>query len=420
MQGRYEQSTAVNCRGSGVFEPNGPAHSQRVRAVVAALAVVAACASCGSSESEAPKPPLVYVAEAVEKNLPLFAEWVGSTEGYNNAEIRPQVKGYLRSREYEQGTVVEEGQLLFQIDPREFQAELDSALGQLGEAKANLGKSSSHVKRYRPLAVQGAVSQQELDDAVQAMLRDEAAVVSAKARVERAKLNLSWTKIQSPIKGVSGIAVAQIGDLVASQTLLTTVSQLDPIKVQFPISEKQYMERVKYNQGASSGKSGKAGKVLELFLTGDVAWKYRGTPYVLGREVDPLTGTILVEGRFQNPNNVLRPGQFARVRADLGVEQNAVVIPQSAVDDVQGTYNVYVVKTDDTVEVRAVEVGATHGSDWVVKKGIKAGERVVVQGFQKLRSGMKVDPKKKSQEATDAKSKTEPDPKKSSSDARAS
>jgi len=405
---------------AGLFDRGRAAGGLRGCVGIFCVAVLAACAGCGSSEPEAPKPPVVYVADAAEKNLPLFAEWVGSTEGFNNADIRPQVKGYLRSTEYQQGTVVSEGQALFQIDPREFQAELDSALGELGEAKANLGKSTSHVTRYRPLAVQGAVSQQELDDAVQAMLRDQASVASAKARVEHARLNLGWTKVTSPIDGVSGIAIAQVGDLVTPGTLLTTVSQLNPIKVQFPIAEKQYMELVKYNQNASSGLIGKSGEILELFLAGDVAWKYRGTPYVLGRQVDPLTGTILVEGRFPNPKNVLRPGQFARVRADLGVEQNAVLIPQSAVDDVQGTYNVYVVKADDTVEVRSVEVGATHGSDWVITKGIKPGERVVVQGFQKVRSGMKVDPQKKPKEATDGKSKTEPDPKKPSSDARAS
>ena len=418
MQGRFTVGAASRaCRG-GVSASDGSACALWACAGLAALLVLGGCGSSDTA-SEA-HTPVVYVAQASKEDLPLYAEWVGSTEGFNNAEIRPQVKGYLRSRTYEQGTVVTNGQQLFQIDPREFQAELDSALGQLGEARANLGKSSSHVKRYRPLAAQGAVSQQELEDAVQAMLRDQAAVASAKARVEQAKLNLSWTRVESPIDGVSGVAIAQIGDLVTPQTLLTTVSQLDPIKVQFPIAEQQYMELVKYNQNASSGQIGEAGKVLELFLTGGVAWKYRGTPYVLGRQVDPLTGTILVEGRFPNPNNVLRPGQFARVRADLGVEQGVVVIPQSAVDDVQGTYNVFVVKTDDTVDVRSVEVGATHGSDWIITKGIEPGERVVVQGFQKLRSGMKVDPKQKPPESKDEKPKTPTDPQKTSSGTRAS
>ncbi|MGE4608821.1 MAG: efflux RND transporter periplasmic adaptor subunit [Myxococcota bacterium] len=390
------------------------------RAVAIVCAALVFGTGCGSSEPEAPPTPLVYVTDVAAEDVPLFADWVGSTEGYNNADIRSQVRGYLLSRNYEQGTVVSKGQLLFQIDPREFQAELDSALGQLGEARANLGKSRGHVKRYRPLAAEGAVSQQELDDAVQAALRDEAAVASARARVEQAKLNLAWTKIVSPIDGISGVSIAQIGDLVTPEVVLTTISQLDPIKVQFPISEQQYMMLVKFNKNASSGRIGEAGAVLQLFLTGDVSWAHRGTPFILGRQVDLLTGTILVEGRFPNPDNVLRPGQFARVRASIGVDKGALVIPQSAVKDVQGTFNVYVVKSDDTVEVRAVEVGATHGSDWIIKKGLTAGESIVVQGIQKIRSGMKVDPKKAPQEASVGKSKAESGPKKPSPDARAS
>ena len=384
-----------------------------VGVMVAALAGLAL--ACGdSSQSPAPTPMEVVVTEVKTKDVPLFAEWVGQTEGYNNAAIRPQVKGYLKSREYDQGTVVDEGQLLFQIDPSQFKAELDNALGQLGEAKAMLATSTSHVKRYRPLAADGAVSQQELDDAIQAMYGDQAAVVSAKAKVEQARLNLGWTRIQSPIKGVSGISVAQIGDLVSPSTLLTTVSQLDPIKVRFPISEQEYMTLVKYNQAASGGNLGDAGAVLQLYLADNEEWPERGTPFILGREVDPLTGTIVVEGRFPNPKNVLRPGQFAKVRAEIGVEKGALVIPQAAVDDVQGTYNVYVVKPDDTVEVRSVEIGTTTGTDWIIKKGLKKGESVIVEGFQKVRSGMKVKPKP----MTQASSKSASDSKKPASDSK--
>ena len=268
---------------------------------------------CGSADPETAAVPEVYVTEVTSTDVPVFAEWVGSTEGYNNANIRPQVKGYLLKRNYDQGTVVRVNQLLFEIDPRQFQAEVDNALGELGQAKAMLGRSQSHVRRYRPLATEGAVSEQELDDAVQAMLKDEASVASAKARVDQANLNLGWTRITSPIEGVAGIAIAQIGDLVSPETVLTTVSQLNPIKVKFPISEQQYLELVKFNKEASSGHIGQLGAHLQLYLSGGQEWPERGTPYVLGREVDPLTGTILVEGRFPNPKNVLRPGQFARV-----------------------------------------------------------------------------------------------------------
>ena len=366
-----------------------------MRFAVVMLVMIATCLwlGCGSDEASSPKPPEVVVAEVVQQDVPRFADWIGSAVGFNNATIRPQVKGYLRSRDYDQGTVVEEGQLLFQIDPSQFQAELDNALGQLGEARAMLGKSTSHVKRYRPLAADGAVSQQELEDAVQAMYGDQASVASAKARVEQARLNLGWTRITAPIEGVSGIAVAQVGDLVSPETLLTTVSQLNPIKVQFPISEQEYMTLVKYNQNASSGRLGESGAVLQLYLSDNEEWPERGTPFVLGREVDPLTGTITVEGRFPNPKNVLRPGQFAKVRAEIGVDKGALIIPQAAVNDVQGTYNVYVVKPDDTVEVRTVEIGQTTGTDWVIQKGLKKGETVIVEGFQRVRSGMKVNPK---------------------------
>ena len=377
--------------------------------VVVAIGALSAAIGCGNPEPKTPPVIDVYVTQVTSKDVPLFAEWVGSTEGYNNANIRPQVKGYLLKRTYEQGTVVDVGQLLFEIDPSQFQAEVDNAAGQLGEAKAMLGRSQSHVRRYRPLAAEGAVSEQELDDAVQAKLKDQASVASAKARVEQAKLNLGWTKILSPIEGVSGIAIAQIGDLVSPETLLTTVSQLNPIKVQFPISEQQYLLLVKANDEASSGRISQAGANLQLYLAGGEEWPEKGTPFVLGRQVDPLTGTIIVEGRFPNPKNVLRPGQFARVRAKIGVDKGALVIPQKAVNDIQGTYNVYVVKPDDTVEIRKVEIGDTYGTDWVITKGLSEGERIIVEGFQKVRSGMKVNPKvqKSPKSPTDEKPKAQ-------------
>jgi membrane fusion protein (multidrug efflux system) len=329
-----------------------------------------------------------------QQDVPLFADWIGTAEGFNNATIRPQVKGYLLKIDYNQGTVVDSGTLLFEIDPREFKAELDSAKGQLGEAKANLAKRKTHVDRYRPLAAQGAVSQQEFDDSVQNMLSAEAGLLTAQARVEQARLNLGWTKITSPIKGVAGIAQAQIGDLVGPESTLTTVSQLNPIKVNFPISEKAYLEVVRTRGGGSSGRgdlSG-AGPILQLYLADGSRWPERGTPFVLGRSVDEQTGTILIEGRFPNPNNVLRPGQFARVRVDIGTRKHALLVPQRAVSDVQGKYMLSVISNQDVVEVRPVEVGETVGENWIITKGLKADERVVVEGIQKVRSGMKVKP----------------------------
>ena len=348
---------------------------------------------CDSTEPKQAAPPKVVVAEVIQKNVPMFADWIGTAQGFNNATIRPQVKGYLLDISYKQGTLVEKGEMLFKIDPREFEAELSSAQGQLGEAQANLRKTRSHVERYRPLASQGAVSQQELDDAVQNMLAAEAGVVTAKARVEQAKLNLSWTGISSPISGISGISVTQIGDLVTPQTELTTVSQLDPIKVNFPISEQAYLEVVKATGGSSGeGKVSDLGAILELYLADGSVWPHRGTPFVVGRNVNESTGTIVIEGRFPNPKNVIRPGQFARVRVDVGTKKNALLVPQRAVIDVQGKYMVSVVTPKDVVEVRPVEVGETFEKDWIITKGIKLGERVIVEGLQKSKTGMKVDP----------------------------
>ena len=355
---------------------------------------------CGSPE--APTRPIlpVVVASVAKEDVPIYAHWVGSVAGFNNAQIRPQVRGYLLKRSYDQGTQVEAGALLFEIDPREFRAVLEASEGQLREAQAVLENSRMHVERYGPLAAQGAVSQQEYQDAVQTMARDKAAVASAQANVDRARLDLDWTRIESPIVGVAGISEAQIGDLVSPETILTTVSQLDPVKVRFPISEQEYLTFVKHVGRPADGKFTGAGAILQLQLADDSAWPHPGTPFVLGREVDPLTGTILVEGRFPNPGNTLRPGLFARVRAHLGDDRGALLVPQRAVKDVQGNYQLAVVNADDHVEMRNVEVGETVGERWIVTKGVKVGERVVVEGLQKVRDGMQVAPRT----AADAKS----------------
>ena len=359
---------------------------------LAPLALLCGAIACESPE--APQHPTlpVVVTPVVEETVPLYAHWVGSVAGYNNAQIRPQVRGYLLERSYEQGTHVAKDDLLFQVDPREFQAALDAAKGQLGEAMATLKNSQMHVARYGPLAKEGAISQQEYEDALQAVAGDKARVASARANVESARLNLEWTKIKSPIDGVAGISDAQIGDLVSPSTALTTVSQLDPVKVRFPVSEQEYLTFIKALGRPADGKFTGVGAILQLRLADGSTWPHAGTPFILGREVDPLTGTILVEGRFPNPGNTLRPGLFARVRAHLGDDKAALLIPQRAVNDVQGNHQVAVVKPDDHVEIRNVKVGNTVGELWVVKSGLKVGERVVVEGLQKVRDGMKVAP----------------------------
>ncbi|MDE0886099.1 MAG: efflux RND transporter periplasmic adaptor subunit [Myxococcota bacterium] len=365
-----------------------------VRRRGAALAVICAL-GLGCSAEQIKEKPIheVVVAQVEKRDVPRHSDWIGTVDGFNNATIRPQVSGYLLKISYDQGTLVQVGAPLFEIDPREFQAELDSAKGQLGEAEAKLKKTKTYVSRYRPLAKQGAISQQELDDAIQNMLASEASVVSARAQVEQALLNLEWTKIESPIQGVAGISKAQVGDLVGPSSDLATVSQLDPIKVIFPIGENAYMDVVR-NQGGQSGRGRLAeiGPILQLFLSDGSAWPERGTPFVVGRNVNASTGTILIEGHFPNPKNVLRPGQFARIRVNTGTIKGALLVPQKAIDDVQGKFLVSLVSKDNVIEVRPVEVGDTFGEDWVVKKGLQEGDTVVVQGIQKAKNGMKVKP----------------------------
>lgn len=360
---------------------------------VLATCLLAALAGCGKSEGPAAPPPMdVQVVDVVQKDVAVYQEWIGTLTGYINAVIRPQVKGYLLAKAYDEGSVVSAGQLLFQIDPREFQAELDQWKGALAQAQAALVKTQLDVARYTPLAAEGAVSQQELDNAVQANQANLAAVDSAKAQVEQAALNLGWTKVTSPIAGVSGIAIAQVGDLVDPTTQLTTVSQLDPIKAVFPVSEQEYL-RYARGRAQREGEQASRKEALELYTADGDLYPQRGTVSVVGREVDPRTGTITLEALFPNPNNVLRPGGYAKVRAVIETRANALVIPQRAVQDLQGQSQVAVVGPDDVVEIRAVTLGPVSGTDQVVTAGLTLGERVVVEGLQKVRSGSKVAPK---------------------------
>jgi membrane fusion protein (multidrug efflux system) len=319
-------------------------------------------------------------------------EWVGTTTGNVNAHIYPKVQGYLLKQAYVDGSLVQGGELLFQIDPRQFQAALDQAQGQLGRAQAALGKAEIDVKRYTPLAAEGAVSQEELDNAIQARAAGRAEVDSAKAAVEQARLDLQWTEVRSPITGVAAIATAQVGDLVSPATPLTNVSQLDPIKVTVPISEADYMRFASQREKSEAEGDAPPRRSLELILAGDVRYPERGTVSVAGLAVSETTGTIDVQGIFPNPKNLLRPGQYARIRAVTDSLPGALVIPQRAVRDLQGVSQVAVVAADDKVSFRNVQLGPATGSDYVVKEGLQAGERIVVEGLQKIRDGMVVAP----------------------------
>jgi membrane fusion protein (multidrug efflux system) len=332
------------------------------------------------------------VAEVAQQDVPVSSEWVGTTDGFINAQIRAQVTGYLLAKNYRDGATVKAGQLLYQLDPRQYQAALDQALGQLQQAKANLVRDQQNVDKYRPLLPVGAVTQQEYDNAVQQVLGDQAAVEAAEAAVAAAKLNLGWTKITSPIDGVAGITQSQVGDLIAETTLMTTVSQLDPIKVYFPISEQEYF---KFAEGIERFRRGDDSQapVLQLILADGTLYPRQGKPSAVNRQVETETGAIQIEALFPNPDNRIRPGGFARIRAVTEMRRGALVIPQRAVQEVQGSYQVAVVGSANTVEIRPVKVGPRQDTLWVIDEGLKPGERVVVEGLQKVKAGLTVQPK---------------------------
>jgi membrane fusion protein (multidrug efflux system) len=359
-------------------------------ALRAAIVVALALSACSKSAPPPPPPPDVVVAEVIQRDVPIYAEWVGTTEGNITAQIRARVQGYLQARSYNEGTLVRAGDLLFVIDPRPYQAALDQAKGDLGRSEAQLTKAQQDVTRYTPLAAEQAISQEELDNAIQASRAAKAAVDSGRAAVEKAQLNLDWTQVKSPIDGIAGIAVAQIGDLVSENTLLTTVSQVDPIKVSFPISEQEYL---RIASGIDLNDPKPRDSNLELILADGSVYPERGRASVANREVDIKTGTMTIQALFPNPRNLVRPGQYAKVRATTETRQGALLVPQRAVQELQGTQQVAVVGADNTVAMRTVKAGARVGDLWVIDEGLKPGERIVVEGLQKVREGATVNPK---------------------------
>jgi membrane fusion protein (multidrug efflux system) len=327
--------------------------------------------------------------------VPVVVEGVGTTAGTVDAQIRAKIQGYLLSRNYVEGSFVKTGDLLFKIDARPYQASYDQAKGELARAEAAYKKTQLDVARDTPLAKQGAVSQKELDDSIQANEANKASVFASRANLEKAKLNLDWTTIVSPVDGVAGIATAQIGDLIMESTVLTTVSQVDPIKVLFPVSEKMYLRFSERIQKAAANPDGNhAGRLeLELILADGTVYLHRGKVSLPDRQVDVKTGTITMVGYFPNPGYVLRPGQYAKVRAVIETLHDALLVPQRAVQELQGVYQVAVVEADNKIAVRTVKPGIRIGSQWVITSGLTAGEQVVVEGLQKVRSGIAVSPK---------------------------
>ena len=353
---------------------------------------VVAGAGCTKTSADIKLPdPEVLVAHPVQQDVPVHNEWVATLDGYVNAEIRPQVSGYLVSQNYKEGTAVRKGQVLFEIDPRPFQAALDSARGQLAQAEAALAKSALDVERDTPLVAKKAVPKEKLDSEIQAKLAAAAAVASAKAAVERAELDLEWTKVTSLVDGVAGIAQVQIGNLVGPNSHLTSVSQVNPIKVYFPVSEQEYLRATRLS--GSGQPMNLFDSSPELILSDGTAYPHTGRILWTDRQVESSTGTIRLVAAFPNPGNKLRPGQYGRVRIQTGTRKQALLVPQSAVKEIQGGYQVAVVGADNKASMRPVKAGEKVGTLWVIDEGLQPGDQVVVAGLEKVKEATPVVPK---------------------------
>jgi len=355
-----------------------------------------------------PGTPDVEVVQVEKKDVPIYAEWIGTLDGLVNADVRAQVTGYLLKQGYQEGAFVQQGQLLFQIDPRPFQAALDQAQGQLAQARAALANAQAvqrrtelDVQRYTPLAEQQAASQQDLDNSVQNNLAALATVETAKAQiktyeaaVETAKINLDFTRLVAPIDGIAGQAQLQVGALVTPGSgVVTSVSTVNPIKVYFTVGEPQYLGWRKRFPTESSRLQADKELRLQLILADGSTYPDEGKFYFADRQVDQSTGAIRIAGLFPNPNNVLRPGGYGKVRAVIRTQPGALLVPQRAVSELQGGYQVAVVNGDNKVDVRTVTVGDRVGNQWIVTSGLNAGDRVVAEGVQRMRTGVHVNPK---------------------------
>jgi RND family efflux transporter MFP subunit len=359
--------------------------------LVLLAATVFMAAGCGSPKAAPAAPSLeVEVASVLQKDVPIFSEWVATLDGYVNAQIQPQVAGYVIRQTYKEGSFVRKGQILFQIDPRPFQALLDQAKAQLAQGQAQLGKTEMDVNRDTPLAKQRAIAQSQLDNDIQAQQAAGATVRAAEAFVEQARLNLEFTEVKSLIDGVAGIAQVQIGNLVNPTTVLTTVSQVNPIKAYFSLSEQEYIHYADRINAQTQKEIPSGGPPFELILADGSIYPYKGFGLLTNRQVDTTTGSIQVVCSFTNPKNALRPGQFGRLRAAPEVRKGALLVPQKAVTELQGTYQLAVVGADNKVSIREVKVGDRVGPLWIVERGVKAGELVIVEGLQKAQNGSTV------------------------------
>src|SRR6266851_2520230 len=377
---------------------------------------------CGEKNAQAGKPGAVdvQVVQVEQKDIPIYGEWIGTLDGLVNADVKAQVTGYLLKQGYVEGSFVRKGQLLFQIDPRPFEAALDQAKAQLVQAQAQLANAEAtqlqaelNVNKYAPLVKEQAATQQDLDNAVQTnvaakatVLNTKAAIQAAEAAVKTAQINLDFTRLIAPIDGIAGQAQLQVGALVnTSSSAITTVSTVDPIKVFFTVSEQEYLAFNRLYPTEATRQSQEKRMPLELILADGTTYAKKGKVSFADRAVNQNTGAIRIAGLFDNPGNILRPGQYARIRAATTIRQGALLVPQRSVSELQGNYQVAVVDSDNKVSIETVTVGERVGPMWVVEDGLKPGDRVVAEGVQKVRPGAQVNPKPFSPNSREAKGK---------------
>jgi RND family efflux transporter MFP subunit len=366
---------------------------RRGRTPLCCLLIAVQCTGCAQTKSPPGAAPQVQVARVVQRDVSINSEWVATLDGYVNAQIQPQVSGYLIKQDYREGSLVHKDDVLFEIDPRPFQAVLDQAKAQLAQAEAQLGNATLNVNRDIPEAEANAIARSQLEGDTQAQLAAKATVAAGRAAVEQAALNLSFTKVRSLISGIAGITQVQVGNLVTPSTVLTGVSQVDPIKTYFPISGEDYLRIAdKIHPDTVNLLSSGSPIPLQLILSNGRTYAHGGNILFADRQVDQQTGTIRIAGAFANPGNILRPGQYAKVRAVTQILKGALLIPQRAVSQLQGSAQVAVVGADNKVTIRAVQTGERVDAMWVISSGLMAGDQVVAEGAQKVKAGSSVTP----------------------------
>ena len=365
----------------------------RIFNFISVSSLILLVAGCGTTKAAPSAPPAtVEVATVVQQDTPIYSEWIAILDGYVNAQIQPHVTGYIIKQNYREGSVVRKGDVLFEIDPRPFKAALDQAKAQLAQSEAQLGKAKLDVERDTPLAQARAIAQSQLDTEVQARLGAQAQVDAAKANVEQAELNLEWTKVTSLVTGIAGIAQVQIGNLVGPNSILTSVSQVHPIKAYFTVSENEFTDFHRRFPTEATVEEQRKRIPLQLILADGSVYEQAGRISFADREVNPATGAIRIAALFPNAHNLLRPGGYGRIRASVRSRDRALLVPQRAVIELQGSYQIAVVGDDNKVSIRPITVGERVGKLWIVNEGVKPGERVIVEGSLKVRDGAPVKP----------------------------